>query len=1269
MYYKNTILMRQGIGAGQWGKICYTYGQLFTPHIMQRKVLYLGVFIWIMVLSIGAVFAAPFSDTASTDWWAEAAVDLQEQGILSGYADGSFRPASPINRAEFTKLLVEALSEKRQWSLVEGSTVFTDVRDSDWFSSYVALVYKQGIIEGYMDNTFRPGVSINRAEAAAILVRALELEMSPSTTSSFDDLPITAWYRAPLLQLHKAGLVTGVSARRMAPEQLLTRAEAAVLFHRVLAYMSVEEDMTEDPIDSGSGSVITPEEEEEVAVDMYSQVVVAAHDLGITDMAIPYGATNVPFLRMTLQVQDAPVFLYGFQASREGVGDPEDFTSITVHLNNQRIGNAQSINRSTNVVTFDFSTRPVEIPVGVYTFELRGNMANNQSGNVGGEHRFSIEGAAAWELRDAEGGEVDVSMTTALQGALHSVLAIEAGALEVSKGITPSTALYAGQTQVPLAEIRFSAAGKEDVLLRSLRLEQVGTIKSDELANLRLYDVETQAVLTDPADVASNDHVFFDLSLLGDGGYVIPQGSTKRLMVYGDIVGGSKRTISFSLDLASDVDAVGLTYGVGVPVSYESFEQGRMVEDMLDMPVAFLSQDYEYDGVRTSLGRIAVDTRDGPVSFSLRFSDRTYTSRAQRSGFPFLEDVCLYGDNNTSRCSRGDLKTDGSQVFSFTFSGSEQGVYEIVSQDDALEGQRGYIGVELMSNNRQHLVILDVESPVEVRFLGPYGAQHQLPAVMGDYSFRNTADASIILEEVSFLQSPFADREATVSFALSGSDDARARVEGPGVVFTPQRVLHPSETVFGRASVGATTPTVTPFALLLNGADSVVYDYTDRHALGTGELYNTFGSRIFSSPPAESDVSRQLSLPSSAQYVDRITIAGAEEPLMLRQLQLSLVDLAVAPYVDRIYLLRDGVLLASGRSMSGLGDVVWNFPVPVEIAADGTLYLDLYVQLRDSTSLGTPTGDLALYVSDADILGNSGSRYTTWRSGGQGLVVSHAAFTTPTEMQLPGSPDIKVGDILILQEGSSSETALVRGVRTTQVVEGDTVGLALGAARLQRGVADTPVLSTPQVVRYFEGVRTELDQLRSAPFLIYEDASWSPQRVGAPLPNTDLWRFTVQSGTYESTASVDTRLYKVRINVSGNVSASNFRLISRRSGKVIATASQVHGGGGATFVTFDLSGAAAEEVLMAPGRSRTYAVRADVTATGISQAAPGLLTLSIANLGGPQAQTFGVDSDVWWQDINNTANGGAGRVVDVFWIDMEDDRLEMSEANQYTASN
>lgn len=152
----------------------------------------------------------------------EAAVRyLEENEIIEGYPDGSYKPDNSVNRAEFTKIIVGA----KLGSEPTGSAAncFPDVKSGDWFSSYVCYAKDAGIIGGYPDNTFKPSNNINLAEAAKILVNTLSVDLSSDTGGQ--------WYEVFIRSLQNNSYLPDTFNT---VSQLVNRSQMAELVYRIM---------------------------------------------------------------------------------------------------------------------------------------------------------------------------------------------------------------------------------------------------------------------------------------------------------------------------------------------------------------------------------------------------------------------------------------------------------------------------------------------------------------------------------------------------------------------------------------------------------------------------------------------------------------------------------------------------------------------------------------------------------------------------------------------------------------------------------------------------------------------------------------------------------------------------------------------------------------------------------------------------------------------------------------------------------------------------
>lgn len=129
-----------------------------------------------MLLAQGSVLPA----IAASDDYEDAIEYLLDEDIADGYDDGDFGENKPINRAEITKIILNAIDEEDG-----GSNCFLDVQ-KQWFAAYVCAAEDQNIVKGYPDGAFRPERHVTFAEAASLVVRAYD----GSVSSGFGQ----AWY-------------------------------------------------------------------------------------------------------------------------------------------------------------------------------------------------------------------------------------------------------------------------------------------------------------------------------------------------------------------------------------------------------------------------------------------------------------------------------------------------------------------------------------------------------------------------------------------------------------------------------------------------------------------------------------------------------------------------------------------------------------------------------------------------------------------------------------------------------------------------------------------------------------------------------------------------------------------------------------------------------------------------------------------------------------------------------------------------------------------
>ena len=142
-----------------------------------------------------------YTDVPAGKWYNNAISTLSNMGVIGGYADGTFKPDAPISRAEFAKIAV-SFSNVADLSY---RGYFADVKESDWFSGFVAAAKDAGLIEGYNDGTFKPEKAITRAEVCTIVNRTLgrkpsKAHMKISDRIDWPDVQVTDWYYEAIME-------------------------------------------------------------------------------------------------------------------------------------------------------------------------------------------------------------------------------------------------------------------------------------------------------------------------------------------------------------------------------------------------------------------------------------------------------------------------------------------------------------------------------------------------------------------------------------------------------------------------------------------------------------------------------------------------------------------------------------------------------------------------------------------------------------------------------------------------------------------------------------------------------------------------------------------------------------------------------------------------------------------------------------------------------------------------------------------------------------
>ncbi|MFC1647442.1 S-layer homology domain-containing protein [Patescibacteria group bacterium] len=206
----------------------------------------------IIALLIGQVASAAFSDVDDGTSYESSIEWMNNNGVIQGYPDGTFKPDQCVNRAEFLKMMY--LTVETDIVVEDGfagsnyyDDFFTDTYTDQWYWPYVEQALRDEAIEGYPDGTFKPEQCVNRAEAIKMGVLGFDMLNEDSVNRGAniyrDVVPGFNWFDVYLYSAVDANAVgkdhvTSVAADSMpelyfAPGESMSRKEVAEMLYRM----------------------------------------------------------------------------------------------------------------------------------------------------------------------------------------------------------------------------------------------------------------------------------------------------------------------------------------------------------------------------------------------------------------------------------------------------------------------------------------------------------------------------------------------------------------------------------------------------------------------------------------------------------------------------------------------------------------------------------------------------------------------------------------------------------------------------------------------------------------------------------------------------------------------------------------------------------------------------------------------------------------------------------------------------------------------------
>jgi cell division protein FtsB len=247
-YVQRSISLPEGTPASEivTGVVIEADGSL--RHVPTKVIESNGIYRAVISSMTNSVYAIVSFHADMTDierHWARPYIsEMAARSVVQGDENGRFLPDNVVTRAEFAAMLTRALGLPAE----NGENPFSDVDAASWYSPSVRSAHKYGLISGFGDGTFQPGSTITRQQAAVMMASALKLAGAPPASNSqavessspfMDNQQISPWAKHSIESAAQAGIVSGRANGQFDPHLEITRAETAVMLHRLLTYLKL----------------------------------------------------------------------------------------------------------------------------------------------------------------------------------------------------------------------------------------------------------------------------------------------------------------------------------------------------------------------------------------------------------------------------------------------------------------------------------------------------------------------------------------------------------------------------------------------------------------------------------------------------------------------------------------------------------------------------------------------------------------------------------------------------------------------------------------------------------------------------------------------------------------------------------------------------------------------------------------------------------------------------------------------------------------------
>ena len=229
----------------------------------------------VSLLTVGASAVEPTYDDIAGHW-AEASIERWSgHGIIQGN-NGKFNPNGQLTCAHFAAILARLLKLP-----AAENAGFADNTPDAWHYDAINRCAAAGILKGNLNGTVTPNAPITRERAMVMLGRALGIEPieNPDLTKYTDAAQVASYAQGMLAALIEAGVVGGVTADQLAPQNNITRAATVTILDRAIGTYADKAGETVNA--DGKGIVLVVADDVTVTGEV-NKLLVPANDIEVT---------------------------------------------------------------------------------------------------------------------------------------------------------------------------------------------------------------------------------------------------------------------------------------------------------------------------------------------------------------------------------------------------------------------------------------------------------------------------------------------------------------------------------------------------------------------------------------------------------------------------------------------------------------------------------------------------------------------------------------------------------------------------------------------------------------------------------------------------------------------------------------------------------------------------------------------------------------------------------------------------------------------------